>query len=250
MDRTFDKGPFTRISGALGVTRRVNPFFEFVDIRREAQARAERALTPWLRVGGGARVTYVRSRCRGAARHAAASTSCSTRASIPPFPRNAVHVVAGLEQLRFEHLPHVRRWTADARGYVGLIGPSVLALRAVTSQTSESVPSYEQALLGGTETLRGYDFGYRAGDNLAAFSAEVRVPLTSPLHVGRFGVKGFVDTGTVYASAQKLSDQHFDRGIGGGVFFTATVVRAGLDVAWPNDGSNKPRWHFGLGVTF
>ena len=32
--------------------------------------------------------------------------------------------------------------------------------------------------------------------------------------------------------------------------FTATVIRAGLDVAWPNDGSKSPRWHFGLGVTF
>ena len=25
---------------------------------------------------------------------------------------------------------------------------------------------------------------------------------------------------------------------------------AGLDVAWPNDGSGSPKWHFGLGVTF
>ena len=123
----------------------------------------------------------------------------------------------------------------------------MLALRAVTSQPKGSVPS--AGVAGGTDQ-RGYDFGYRAGDKLAAFSAEVRVPLTSPVRVGRFGVKGFVDTGTVYGSAQKLSDQHFDRGIGGGVFFTATVVRAGLDVAWPTDGSTQPRWHFDLGVTF
>jgi outer membrane translocation and assembly module TamA len=70
------------------------------------------------------------------------------------------------------------------------------------------------------------------------------------VRVGRFGVKGFVDAGTVYGSGAKLSDQRFDNGIGGGVFFTATVIRAGLDVAWPNDDSGKPRWHFGLGVTF
>ena len=98
--------------------------------------------------------------------------------------------------------------------------------------------------------LRGYEFGYRAGDNLAALSAELRVPITSPLNVGRLGLKGFVDAGTVYASGAKIGDQTFDRGIGGGVFFTATVVRAGLDVAWPQRGEGKPRWHFGLGVTF
>ena len=136
------------------------------------------------------------------------------------------------------------------RGYVGLIGSSVLALRAATVRASDPLPAYEQALLGGTSMLRGYEFGYRAGDNLAALSAEVRVPITSPLHIGRFGVKAFVDAGTVFVAGEKLCDQHFDRGIGGGVFVTATVFRAGLDVAWPQRGDNKPRWHFGLGVTF
>ena len=102
IDRTFDKGPFTRISGALGVTRRVNPFFEFSDIRHEAAARAERALTPWLRVGGGARVTDVRSPVDE--RHVTPGVDVVLDTRIDPaFPRNAVHVVAGLEQLRFEH---------------------------------------------------------------------------------------------------------------------------------------------------
>ena len=250
VDRTFDRGPLTRLGGSLSLTRRVNPHFEIADTRREAQIRAERSLTPWLRVGGGARLASV-SFSGIDQRHVAPGADIVVDTRIDPsFPRNAIHAVAGIEQLRFDGGANVRRFTGDARGYVGLIGSSVLALRATTSNVSDGLPAYEQALLGGTATLRGYEFGYRAGDNLAAVSAEVRVPLTSPLHVGRFGVKGFVDAGTVYASGAKLSDQRFDRGIGGGVFFTATVVRAGLDVAWPNDGSNKPRWHFGLGVTF
>ncbi|MGH9201822.1 MAG: BamA/TamA family outer membrane protein, partial [Vicinamibacterales bacterium] len=142
------------------------------------------------------------------------------------------------------------RWSADARGYVGLIRSSVLALRVASIRASDPLPQYEQALLGGTSMLRGYEFGYRAGDNLAAVSSEIRVPITSPVSMGRLGLKTFVDAGTVYSSGAKLGDQHFDRGIGAGVFFTATVVRAGLDVAWPERGNGKPRWHFGLGVTF
>jgi hypothetical protein len=48
-----------------------------------------------------------------------------------------------------------------------------------------------------------------------------------------------------------LSDQVLDRSIGGGAFMSWAVIRMGLDVAWPIGGaSSKPRWHFGLGVTF
>ena len=38
---------------------------------------------------------------------------------------------------------------------------------------------------------------------------------------------------------EALRDQQFDRGIGGGVFITATVIRAGLDVAWPQRGDEQ-----------
>ncbi len=58
------------------------------------------------------------------------------------------------------------------------------------------LPDYEKGLLGGAATIRGYDAGYRAGDNIAAASAELRIPLTTPLSVGRFGIKAFVDAGS------------------------------------------------------
>ena len=81
-----------------------------------------------------------------------------------------------------------------------------------------------------------------------ALTAEVRYPLTSPLNVGRFGVKGFVDAGTIWASGERLADQPFQRGIGGGVFFGAAVFMFNFDLGWPEDG--KPRGHFGIGVSF
>ena len=85
------------------------------------------------------------------------------------------------------------------------MGTSVLALRGIAIRASNPLPGYEQALLGGSSLLRGYEFGYRAGDNLAAVSAELRIPITSPLSVGRFGVKAFVDAGTVYGAGGKLA---------------------------------------------
>jgi hemolysin activation/secretion protein len=96
--------------------------------------------------------------------------------------------------------------------------------------------------------VRGYRTGHRAGDNMAAFSAEVRVPLNSPLSIGRFGVKAFVDAGTTWLSGQRLAEQRFDRGIGGGIYGGGGPFIVELDVAWPEEGN--PRVHFGLGVTF
>jgi outer membrane protein assembly factor BamA len=249
-DRAFDRGPLSRIEGGISISRRENPHYLVADTRQEARIRAERAFTPWLRVGGGARVTNVEFG-EGSERQVAPSLDVTVDTRVDPaYPRNAVHLVMGIEQLRFEESAHAVRSSSEFRGYLGLIGPGVLAVRATSIRASDPLPQYEQALLGGNTTLRGYELGYRAGDNLAAFSAEVRWPITSPLSFGRLGVKGFVDAGTVYASGAKLGDQHFDRGIGAGVFFTATILRTGLDVAWPEKGHGGPRWHFGLGVTF
>ena len=107
---------------------------------------------------------------------------------------------------------------------------------------------YEHNLLGGGANLRGYDAGYKAGDNLAAASAELRIPLTSPLNVGRFGVKAFVDWGTIYGVGDKLADQTFDRGIGGGAYLHLTVVSMSLDVARSAD--RQHALPLRMGVTF
>ena len=250
VDRAFSRGPFTRLEGAASINRRVNPHFDIPDTRRELRARAERTLTTWLRVGASARHTDVDfGGFEQSYTVPAADLTLDTRID-PGFPRNAVHATASVEQLRFDEAS-VARFSTDVRGYVGLFGSTVLALRAANVRANRPLPGFEQALLGGGDTLRGYDFGYLAGDNLSLMSAEIRVPLTSPLVLGRLGVKGFVDAGTVYPSGEKLSDQRFDRGVGGGVFMSWAVLRMGLDVAWPiSTGSNKPQWHFGLGVVF
>jgi outer membrane protein assembly factor BamA len=246
LERRFERGPFTRVEASFSLNRRENPRYETGDTRRVARVRAERSFTPWLRAGGGvgvARISF--GDIDESLTTTGADVILDTRRD-PAFPRNAVHAIASVDHLAFSQAGPVNRAGIDVRGYVGVIGSTVLALRATTTQSDAPLPPYEQLLLGGTASLRGFRFGYRAGDNLAALSAELRVPITSPMNLGRFGFKTFVDWGTVYAHGDKLSDQPFDRGIGGGVFLTATVIRMGLDVAWPQ-GNSKPRWHFGLG---
>jgi outer membrane protein assembly factor BamA len=250
VDRAFERGPLSRVEGSLSLTRREHPHFEIGDTRRSARVRGERSFTSWLRAGGGGGLTHVAFGDADRSHTTIGADLIVDTRRDPAFPRNAVHATAVIEHLAFDGDHSVNRRSAEARGYVGLVGSTVLALRVSTSHVDAPLPLYEQRLLGGTTLLRGYRFGYRMGDNLAALSTELRVPITSPMNIGRFGFKGFVDYGTVYPHGEKLSGQTFDRGVGGGVFLTATVLRMGLDVAWPAGDTKKPRWHFGLGVTF
>jgi outer membrane protein assembly factor BamA len=253
VDRSFERGLFTRVEGGFAVTRRENPRYELGDTREEGRARLERALTPWLHTGGGVRVTNVHFGQLDEHFVAPGVDVIIDTRTDPTFPRNAVLLTNTVERLAFNQSRDVTRWNGDYRGYVGLFGSAVVALRATATRVSGPLPLYEQPLLGGSAVLRGYDLGYRSGDNLTALSAELRVPLTSPLSVGRLGVTGFIDGGSATAYGVPLSDQRFDRGIGAGIFFTAPAVRLGLDLAWRRGGLNTsgtPHFHFGLGVTF
>jgi outer membrane protein assembly factor BamA len=249
----LDRAPVLRLSGGVAAYRRVNPYFDSADFRVEARVRGEHAFMPWLRTGVSARTARVDF--GGLVdRHDAfgADVIVDTRQD-PSFPRNAVYAELGREQLRFDasaaaNRVSVGRWRTDVRGYVRAIGSSVIAVRAQFITSDAPLPASEQSLLGGSDTLRGYRAGAAAGDNLGALSLELRVPLTSPVSVGRFGVKGFVDPGTTWAAGTAMRDSRWQRGIGAGVFFGGGPVLIDAAVAWPREGG--PRGHFGLGVTF
>ena len=246
-ERSFD-GPISIVRGGVSLYRRVNPFYEVPDRRTEATVQADKIITSWLRAGVDARVANVQfgpdydHRISAAGFHTVVDTRID-----PSFPRNAIHTEIGWEQLHFGG--SAGRWATDARGYVGLPGGSmVLALRAQLIKSDNILPSAEQSLLGGSGTVRGYETGHRAGDNLFATSAELRIPMNSPLNVGRFGFKAFVDAGTVWNQGARYDDEKFDRGIGGGIYLGAGPFIMDLDIAKPRVGN--VRAHFGMGVTF
>ena len=90
--------------------------------------------------------------------------------------------------------------------------------------------------------------GMRAGDRLAAASAELRFPLNSPLSVWKAGVRLFVDTGAVWDVDERLRTATFSHGIGGGVFLSAEFVNLQLDLA--HDLRGGVRLHFANSVSF
>ena len=244
VERTFNTGPLTLIRGTAGIRRSVNPHYDAPDMRNEFTVLAERALTRWLRTGATGRLSGIEFDGGNRAWHRAIGGHVTFDTRIDPsFPRNAVHATVGWERITSANRVH-----ADLRGYVALVGSAVLALRGQASRADRALPLAEQPLVGGGDSLRGYRAGHDAGDSMAAVSGELRVPLTSPLSFGRFGVKAFADAGATWFSGERLRKQQFDRGIGGGIYFGATAFSAGVDVAWPERG--KPRVHVGLGVSF
>jgi len=247
VERAFDRGPLSVVRGAVALDRRVNPHFGVPDSRREATIQAERALLPWLRVGADARTAQIRFGGSDALHHAAGAHLVFDTRLDPTFPRNGVLASTAWQRIAFEGGDSLV-WSTDLRGYIGVYRGAVLALRARTVRAGSPLPPSEQTLLGGSDSLRGYRAGFLAGDGIAATSAELRVPLTSPRNIGRFGMKVFVDNGTTWPAGTSLSTRHFEQGIGGGIYFGAAVVNGGIDVAQARDGSR--RWHFGLGVSF
>ena len=246
VDKTFTSAPVSRLVGGVSISRRTNPFFDQDDDRARVWVRAEREIVQWLRVGattGMQRVSFAGVRDRFA--HAGGDVVVDTRLD-PVLPRNAIYARAAWEHDALDG--GFERTDLEARGFVGLFGQNILALRAVRNTASRPLPPYLQPLLGGMANLRGFRAGVDAGDTLVATSAELIVPLTSPLHVGKIGVSAFTDWGTVYDKGERLRDQTMRQGYGGTLWFTATFVR--LNIAVAHGRGSATRVHAGLDVSF
>jgi outer membrane protein assembly factor BamA len=247
LDRTFLRGPLSRVDVGAAVEQRRNPAFDEDDQRRRLWVRGERAAGP-LRAGataGWQRVSF--GALRDDIRSVSIDAAFDTRLN-PVLPRDAVHAAASVERLFFDGGRVVDRLRVDARGYLGLLGQPVLVVRAVREDVSAPVPPYLRSLLGGWSSLRGFKAGAFTGDTLVAGSLELRVPLTSPLDVARLGVSAFVDAGTAYDKGQRLADQRFRTGIGGSGWVAIAAFRMSLSVA--HGRGSGTRVNFGGGFTF
>ncbi len=247
-ERTFERGPLTRVLATGGIRQRDQPSLDIPDRRTGGTLLAERAVTSWFRVGGSGSIESVRfGETSDTLRTAGVEATLDTRRD-PAFPRNAVYASIRWERLWFDQATDTNRFTADLRGFVRLFGPAVLAVRAQHSRAADGLPVFEQALLGGTQSLRGFPLGFRYGDRLSAGTIEIRLPVSSPRNVGRAGIAIFADSGAIYDADTTLAHANYDTGIGTGWFLQLPVLSFRIDVA--HGLSAGTRAHVTLGVTF
>lgn len=241
------RGPFRRVEGGASLARRVHPFYDVPDRRERVSLRGETRVrqsvradvsTAWERVHfGGGTDALVRT---------GASVTLDTRTD-PLLPRRAVAA-----RVAWEHVA-LRTGAFDvldvtASGYVGLVRHGVLVVKGTRRDATRALPPYEQSVLGGGATVRGLEAGSAVGDTLTAGTLELRVPLTSPLRIGKLGVSVFVDAATVYDEGERLRDQRFERGAGAGLWFSAALIHVSVAVA--RGIGHGTRVHVSTGLAF
>jgi len=255
-ERTFNRGPFTRIFGSTAIWQRENPRHEIDDRRLEFTGRLERSFAKVVYTGVEATHAEVdfgdiddRLWTFGA------DAALDTRGN-PAFPANAVYLGAAWTSLNVdgsarvnEASDRINRYTLDGRGYLRVFRQVVLAGRARYSTADAPLPIYERWLIGGSETLRGFHTGAFEGDKALVTSAELRMPITSVLNGSKLGLNVFVDAAKTTDYGRSLDDARWERGAGAGVFLIAAIVRLNLDVARSLDGGGT-RVHFGTGFGF
>jgi hypothetical protein len=249
-ERPFKQGPLTRIESSVAIWNRENPRFEIRDQRFEVKGRAEKVFADLIRVGvDGSRSTISFADVDDRLTTIGTNVALDTRGS-PAFPSNAVYLSAGWTAMDFRLLPdRVNRYTSEARGYLRVYRQNVVAARVQYVTADSTLPPYERLLLGGSSTLRGFDTGAFDGDRMLVTSAELRMPITSVLSGAKLGVTAFVDAGQIWNAGESRDHAVWHRGVGGGVFLIASIVRINLDVAHGLN-TGDTRVHLSSGFTF
>ena len=252
-EKGFDHGRL-QFGGAL--TSSEHPFYQVKDARRRTWARAEVSLAN-IHVGATGSLQGIHfGNTRDTVRTIGADVTVDTRLD-PAMPRNALYLFARAESVRIApdgtqgsaaFAVDRMRTKVDVSGYLGTFRQTVLVARVLREDISASAPPYFKAMLGGMSNLRGFEAGQFIGDTVVAGTVEIRTPITSPVSVGKVGIRAFVDAGTAYDKGQRYKDQTLKQGYGAGLFFTAAIFHMNLDVAHGKGAGT--RVHFGGGFSF
>ncbi|MCG8515437.1 MAG: BamA/TamA family outer membrane protein, partial [Halanaerobiales bacterium] len=101
----------------------------------------------------------------------------------------------------------------------------------------------EKYRLGGSETLRGYDYGSFSGNNLLLLKVEYRFPI-----VDNFTGVVFADGGNTWDELAEieLGELHYSLGLG--IRMNTPIGMIRLDYGFNEDGGGQP--HFSIGQSF
>ena len=248
-ERTFKRGPVTRVFSSFGIWNRENPHFHIDDQRVELKARAERQFAHIVRLGVDASRSSVDfGQLDDRIWTLGTNAALDTRGD-PAFPGNAVYLGGGWSGLNVRGRERINRYEADARGYVRVVGQSVVAGRVQYFNSDATLPSYERLLLGGSSNLRGFRTGTFDADRLVVTSGELRVPITSVLSGAKLGLTVFMDAASAADVGASLKDAAWHRGAGAGLFLIAPLVKINLDIAQGLNGGGT-RVNLGTGFSF
>jgi outer membrane protein assembly factor BamA len=235
LDRPNGTGLLSRIRANGSWLERTHPVFEENEQRTDLWVRGEHWFRPEFRVGvtagmqhelfAGTSDTYPRI---------GGDVIVDTRVD-PALPRNAVFGRAA-----WTHLAGAHQSELDGRAYVGLFDQLILGVRAQRIASDPSLPVYLKPIFGGSANVRGFSAGTAVGDTLTATSAELILPLTSPVNIGKIGVSAFTDRGMISCSESlQTCDESWKYGYGGSVWVAAAVFHLSVEVAHGHGSSTR-----------
>ncbi len=140
------------------------------------------------------------------------------------------------------------KYTGDIRHYFPIGPKDTFAMRLLVGTMTGNPPYLEEFMVGGTESLRGYQTDQFVGTNLALLNTELRIPMGKKL----IGVV-FVDVGDAWGgptAAETEGDLSFTPHVGYGVGVRVAVPAIGpirLDFGF---GSGGMQTHFGISQMF
>ena len=134
------------------------------------------------------------------------------------------------------------KYTLDLRHYIDTGEDTVVALRAMGGIADTELPEYEKFLLGGAQTLRGYDLFEFSGDKMLLFNLEYRWDVTESAQVVIFG-----DAGYAWELDQAIDFGDIKMGYGVGLRVDTPIGPVSLDYGIGEVGAQT---YFSIGHTF
>ena len=136
------------------------------------------------------------------------------------------------------------KYNADFRRfYPGFKNQHAWGLRLNAGTAQGNVPELEKYRLGGSETLRGYDNGTFAGEDMLLMKLEYRFPI-----VENFTGVLFTDAGNTWDQDDKIDLENLHYSYGAGLRMNTPIGQIRLDYGFNEDGKGQP--HFSIGQSF